>query len=280
MCPSQDGSEPSSSDPPDPQPSGGRAARAGGAVVAFFDGLGRAALALGAVVALVVSVIALGGIDSGSSQAPASTLPAPVTAAETSAGYQQRVGRICDALNRAARDAAARRATLHGRLARSYTSTRQRDVLLGDHADIVNVSYDLLARFESIAAPARLQIAQSDTTDAWRRNARRLAGYQQRLDRARDRTDLIRVTRSLVSLRQRLREDSVTLQSGLLRLGGESCQLEPPRYPRAVALPATRRRHDSPQRPSQPGASAATGAEAIPPNVAPPPVVYSPALPG
>ena len=134
------------------------------------------------------------------------------------------------------------------------SSTQQRDVLLGDQTRIVSDADDLLARFESLRAPTLLQPLHADTGDARQRNEHRLSDYVQRLDAARNRAELIRAARSLVTLRDELRDDGRAIKAGLLHLGADQCELRPPPRLHPVSLP---RLHAKPAKPSSGGVPSA-----------------------
>jgi hypothetical protein len=124
------------------------------------------------------------------------------------------------------------------RLARARTAVAQRNVLLDAARRTVARSSDTLAAFSALQAPRSTAAVHRRAAAGWQRNVDRVTVYIERLDRARDRRGVVAAVELLSRQRSALARDALSVRSSLQELGGESCDIERPRVPKTVTLPA------------------------------------------
>ena len=151
--------------------------------------------------------------------------------------YHLQVGGVCNELNADDRRRVADWKTTKRRLERANTTIAQRNALLDGVHQTTARSDHALATFMALQTPKTLATAERETEAAWNRNLVRLRDYAQRLDRAGTRPQLFAAINYLSGLRSSLTRDGIKLTSGLDRLGGDSCNLRPPRVIPALTLP-------------------------------------------
>ena len=156
------------------------------------------------------------------------------------AAYQQEVGRICDKLHDMNERRAQADATIKHKLRHAKTTIAQRNALLDGVQQTAARSGDALASFTGLETPRALVATRSASEAAWNRNLARLRNCALRLDHASPPPQLVKAIDHLPNLRPVLAADGVKVRSGLGRLGGANCDLQPPRVTGTFTLPPPR----------------------------------------
>lgn len=150
--------------------------------------------------------------------------------------YQGRVGGICTAIDDEERRRARALRVAVRETERATTTADQRDALASAQRETTARSGRLLAQFEGLETPKRLEPIRRSTEGAWKRNLARLRDYVVRLDHVTGRAELLAALDHLSGIGPKLSEDGVTLMSGLSRLGGADCDLADPVSTRTFTL--------------------------------------------
>jgi hypothetical protein len=153
--------------------------------------------------------------------------------------YEQSIDDVCSALNDAEKLRGKNERQLARRLRRTDLSTLgQRNALLDSVRQIVENSEHVFADFKGHDAPRMLRAPAHKTVVAWTRIIAVLHGYSERLGVARTRRDLNAAIRTLRGTRTRVAAYRLDRASGLTRLGGGRCKLDPPITSPTMVLPA------------------------------------------
>jgi hypothetical protein len=169
--------------------------------------------------------------------------PAEGADAEASVSlFQQGVGDTCEELNAADRKRSEDVRRLAARLPRARTTLAQRNALLDSTNRVVARSEHALASFRGLDTPRSLAARARRTGMAWDRAVASMRAYSRALDGVQDRQDLLATIRTLPAMRVSLARDIVTRGSGLTRLAGGRCRLDPPIATPVITLPALRTR--------------------------------------
>ena len=152
--------------------------------------------------------------------------------------YRAHVGRICDEVNES--EEARRRDDR--KLARSLKAARttlaQRDALLDAARRSAARSSHALAELAGMRAPSATAAAHRATVARWRHNVDRVLAYIESLDRAPDRKGLMAAINRLSLERSALARDGQRVNEGLVRLGADNCDIDPPVVTKTISLPA------------------------------------------
>jgi hypothetical protein len=194
--------------------------------------------------------------------------------------YEQSIGDVCRAVNEAETARGRNDRRLAKRLRQGNLSAfAQRDALLDSTRMIVENSEHALAAFNGLDAPPALRAREHQTTVAWDHIVAQLRGYMRRLEVVGTREDLSATLKTLPAMRIQLAADRLDRASGLTRLGGGRCTLDPPIATMTISLPRRPARAVSGARPAnhrptggagRDRSGARSGAGATPPP--PPPV--------
>jgi hypothetical protein len=151
--------------------------------------------------------------------------------------YQQAIGRVCDDVNANDRARARSDTTIKRQLQRAKTAISQRNALLDGVRRTTSRSGHTLALLTALEPPPPLVSTRRGTEAAWNRNLARLRDYAMKLDRAGRHRQVAAAIDHLSTLRPALARDGDRVRSGLQRLGGANCDLEPPIVTRTYTLP-------------------------------------------
>ena len=173
--------------------------------------------------------------------------------------YRAHVGRICDEVNESEE---ARRQD-DRKLARSLKAARttlaQRDALLDAARRSAARSSHALAELAGMQAPEATTAVHRATVARWRHNVDRVLAYIERLDRAANRKGLMVAVDRLSLERSALARDGQRVNEGLVRLGADNCDIDPPVVTKTISLPAA-----PTPRPSKPASTRTPRATATP----------------
>jgi hypothetical protein len=154
--------------------------------------------------------------------------------------YQQAVGQVCDDVNANDRARARSDKTIKRQLQRAKTAISQRNALLDGVRQTTSRSGQTLASLAALEPPPSLTATYRGTQAAWDRNLARLRDYAMKLDRSGQRRQIAAAIDHLTTIRPALARDADKIRSGLQRLGGANCDLEPPIVTPTYTLPRQR----------------------------------------
>jgi hypothetical protein len=205
---------------------------------------------------------------------------AGTAAAVSTPAFQQSVGEVCDELNandkaRAREDRATAR-----QLKNARATVGQRNVLVDGARRITARTEHALAAFKALEPPEPLRGVRRATAAAWDRYVARLRDYALALDEVGTRAQLVGALEQLASAQPAFGRDSDAIRSGLVRLGGANCDLEPRTVTTTYTLPPAKGTGRPANRPPSPAPTAKPPPAAT---VAPPsntPESTSPTNPG
>ena len=177
---------------------------------------------------------------------------AGTAAAVSTPAFQQSVGEVCDELNtndkaRAREDRATGRQLKHAR-----ATVGQRNVLVDGARRITARTEHALAAFKALEPPEPLRGVRRATAAAWDRYVARLRDYALALDEVGTRAQLVGALGQLASAQPAFGRDSDAIRSGLVRLGGASCDLEPRIVTATYTLPPVKGPRRDPGSPAGP----------------------------
>jgi hypothetical protein len=140
--------------------------------------------------------------------------------------YQRAVAGVCDEVNRVQQERTRRFADYRRALQAKRTLDGRVDVIVNELQLRLSASADLRSRLAAVAAPtAGLARVQRETITPWDRNLARLRAYRDGLRNVNTHRGL---RRRVAALRESAMErDSVAVATGLRRLGGPACDLDP-----------------------------------------------------
>jgi hypothetical protein len=151
--------------------------------------------------------------------------------------YQQSIATVCSEINRHEQERAEEAGRLARRLHMAKTTLAQRNALLESTLRSLRDGEHDLAMFDSLEVPRVLSATERKTTRAWNRNIDRVRDYAHHLDLASSSAKLDAAVDVLAGIRKPQQRDGTVLRTGLLRLGGGQCQLDPERVTKIVTLP-------------------------------------------
>ena len=180
--------------------------------------------------------------------------------------YRAHVGRICDEVNESEEKRRQDDRKLARELKAARTTLAQRDALLDAARRSAARSSHALAELAGMRAPNATAAVHRATVARWRHNVDRVLAYIERLDRK----GLMAAVNRLSLERSALARDGQRVNEGLVRLGADNCDIDPPVVTKTISLPAA-----PTPRPSKPASTrtpratgtpglAATGSASVP----------------
>ena len=151
--------------------------------------------------------------------------------------YRAHVGRICDEVNESEEMLRQDDRRLARRLKAARTTMAQRDALLDAARRSAARSSHALSELAGMQAPEATAAVHRATVARWRRNVDRVLGYIERLDRAANRKGLMVAVDRLSLERSALARDGQRVNEGLVHLGADSCDIDPPVVTQSITLP-------------------------------------------
>jgi hypothetical protein len=140
--------------------------------------------------------------------------------------HQRAVGAICDEANRVQSERRRRFASYRRRLSRERRLTGRVDLMVHETERRLASTADLASRVDALAGlPPELAAVQETTRRAWSRTVGRLQAHRDGLRRVRSYAGLERRLASLP--RSAFERDAGVVASGLRRMGGSACDLDP-----------------------------------------------------